>query len=206
MEQRAAPSTVILDYGGVLADHYVDPWWSDLLERLDAPSEVVDQLLHETSAHGAAYRRGDCTAREFWDEVTRGRGVVASHEELALLWAASYIPNPEALAVVDGLRAAGVRVGVFMNSDEYRHRYIEDTYHLSDRMDFVGSSNMFGATKPDRVAFERLATHFGFDPTRALYVDDKTSNAEASEAAGMRGLHCPTPPDLGPLLAERYGL
>lgn len=145
-------------------------------------------------------------ARSSWDAVTAGRGISTPHHNLAQLWAKSYVPNLEALEVVGRLRTAGLRVGIFMNSDEFRHRYIEDTFRLSGSMDFVGSSHMFGATKPDRVAFERLASHFGFDPARALYIDDKASNAQACASAGMRGLYCPVPSQLGPLLAEQHGL
>lgn len=180
--------TIVLDYGGVYSHHYLDPWWSELIVALDTDTKTVDGLLHETSSHGGAYRRGEISGHEFWSEVTRNNPSSASFDQLAYLWAASYVPDPEFVDLCANLRSQDMTVGLFMNSDEHRTKYIEETYRLSDSLDFVVSSSHTGFIKPTREAYEGLLERIGVAADRVMYVDDKPVNAEACIPVGIHGV------------------
>src|SRR5438552_991824 len=99
--------TVLCDYGGVVADHYSEPYESQLAELLGVGRQRLRSLLSERSPHGRAYRLDQLTMKEFWSEVIQGAGKVdpgTSIELLQELWARTYIPNQAVLSLLSYLR------------------------------------------------------------------------------------------------------
>jgi HAD superfamily hydrolase (TIGR01509 family) len=91
---------------------------------------------------------------------------------------------PDALACLDSLRAAGVKVGAVGNTPQ------ETEELLRAHVDFVGSSERWGVEKPAAAFFERVAGEAGYEPAEIAYVGDRVDNdVMPALAAGMVAVH-----------------
>lgn len=186
-----AVDTYVFDYGGVISFHYCEPWQSNVARLLKVSPETANNLLSETSSQGKAYREGKITRVEFWREVAKLAGAENfSYAELEDNWARSYQIDTRMLELIEQLRAErGFKIGIMMNTDEYRNRHIENEYQLSQNVDFVVSSFKHGVTKPNPEIYritlgvaDRLQT-----PGKVIYVDDKQRNITPCLGLGMKG-------------------
>jgi putative hydrolase of the HAD superfamily len=109
----------------------------------------------------------------------------ATHAERHL-WSA---PDPEAPAVLDALRAAGLRIAVISNTEDGRLEELLDLVELKAHFDFFIDSYIVGARKPDAAIFELALSRLGIEPHEAAYIGDSYGHdALAALAAGMRAV------------------
>ncbi|MDO8451465.1 MAG: hypothetical protein Q7S76_01215 [bacterium] len=120
--------TILFDYGGVVGTHRVQPYWNQMSALLESDPRTSNRYLLETSPHGIAYRLGDITMEQFWEEVQRLAGV-SDKDPRALMdnWARSYAMDPRMIELSERLRTRGYRTGILMNSDAERYKYIQET-------------------------------------------------------------------------------
>jgi HAD superfamily hydrolase (TIGR01509 family) len=91
---------------------------------------------------------------------------------------------PDALACLERLRAAGLRIGAVGNTPESSEAL------LRPHVDFVGSSARWGVHKPAREFFERLVSECDTEPGEIAYVGDRVDNdIEPALAIGMTAVH-----------------
>lgn len=85
----------------------------------------------ETSPHGIAFRLGDITMEQFWEEAQRLAGVSGKNPR-ALMdnWARSYAIDPKMIDFSERLRTRGYKTGILMNSDAERYKYIQEAYYV----------------------------------------------------------------------------
>lgn len=183
--------TLIFDYGGVVADHYCEPYQGRLAAALGTTREHARELVSERSPHGRAYRLNQLSKSEFWGEVVRLAEVKgANDDELQQLWAETYIPNVAVLSLLNYLRdEVAAQTGIVMNEDYWRYEYIENTYALKERVSLVVASFEIGAVKPDKAFYEAILARARrtVAPERVLYFDDRQTHVDAAVACGMRG-------------------
>lgn len=182
--------TILFDYGGVVGTHRVEPYWGILSAILEADPKVANKYMLETSPHGIAFRLGDITMEQFWEEAQRLAGV-SGKDARALMdnWARSYAMDPKMIELSERLRARGYKTGILMNSDAERYKYIQETYHIEQHYDFIISSNIHRVTKPDPQAYEVAKQVVGRseNSSAVLYIDDRKSNADVAVQQGMQG-------------------
>ncbi len=95
-------------------------------------------------------------------------------------------PYPDALPLLDGLRARGLRLGIVSNWDS-RLEPICEGLGLSRRIDFILISARVGVRKPARRIFERALELAGAAPDEALHVGDSVpEDVHGARAAGIR--------------------
>ncbi|NKY12365.1 HAD-IA family hydrolase [Cellulomonas hominis] len=95
---------------------------------------------------------------------------------------------PGSAAVVDDLRAAGVRVlGLTNWSAETFHHAVPAAPAIG-RLEAVVVSGQEGVAKPDPRIFRLLATRHGLVPGRTVFTDDSPANVAAAEAEGFQGV------------------
>jgi putative hydrolase of the HAD superfamily len=88
------------------------------------------------------------------------------------------------LALLDGLRKAGLRLGLLSNSAP-EHEAVARS--LEGRVDVAHFSHRTGRRKPDRAAYDAAVAALGLPPEAVWFVDDKARNVVAAQAAGLRG-------------------
>lgn len=203
---RMVVDTLIFDYGGVVADHYCEPYQGRLAAALGTTREHSRELLSERSRHGRAYRLNQISKSEFWEEVFRLADVKGVNEdELQQLWAQTYIPNAAVLSLLNYLKVeVGALTGVVMNEDRGRYEYIEKTYALKERVDMILVSFEIGLVKPDKAIYETILSraHRIDAPHQVLYIDDRQTHVDAAVACGMQGYCYKNAGDLAMFLSD----
>jgi putative hydrolase of the HAD superfamily len=124
-------------------------------------------------------------SRQAW---VREIGARLGMPQAAVEWAARPGEvDPEALALVDELRGAGVVTAILSNgSDELP----QELAHLGidGHVDLVLNSADLGVAKPDAAAYEAACGRLGLGPAEVLFVDDTPANVEGARRAGIRAI------------------
>ena len=96
--------------------------------------------------------------------------------------------DPEALAAVRRVRAAGLVAGVISNSNGSVRSILEET-GLAAHLDFIIDSSVVGVEKPDPRIFELGLREAAVRPDQAVYVGDLYSvDVLGARGAGLDGI------------------
>lgn len=93
-------------------------------------------------------------------------------------------PFPDAIAGLDRLRRAGLRIALVSNCSPTA-RPIVDSLGLDRIADRVILSFEVGATKPSPEIFDLAARSLGADPADCAFVDDRADYLDGAERLGM---------------------
>lgn len=97
-------------------------------------------------------------------------------------------PVPGSAALVDELRAAGVRViGLTNWSAETFHHAVPAAPAIG-LLEEVVVSGREGIVKPDPAIFRLVADRHGLDPARTVFADDSAANVDAAAALGFQAV------------------
>ena len=183
---------IALDYGGVVAHHYCDPYYAQLSKLLEVSKEQCKQLLSENSTHGAKYRLNEITKFEFWEEVinlAKNKKITPqNYDKLQTLWAQTYIPNYELIDLLKILKNEyKVKLCLATNSDYLRSQYITNNFEFEGVFDLIISSWEYKVLKPTKEYFDALlkvcdATH---SPNEILFVENNPSAISQASALGI---------------------
>lgn len=162
--------------------------------------DVLARWRDDPNGHFRSYTRGELDfetqRRRRADDVQATFGGAplgdASYAEwLELFWGtftASFVAHADARAAVDGLRAAGIRVGALTNAAQALQDSKLATTGLGDVPVLVGVDTL-GFGKPDPRAFAEACRRLGTDPARTAYVGDELEvDAMGAAAAGLVGV------------------
>lgn len=97
-------------------------------------------------------------------------------------------PVPGSAAVVDDLRAAGVRVLGLTNWSAETFHHAVPAAPVIGRLEDVVVSGREGVAKPDARIFRIVAERFGLVPARTVFVDDSPANVDAAAALGFQAV------------------
>jgi HAD superfamily hydrolase (TIGR01509 family) len=194
---------VLLDAGGTL----IHPDHAFIIERIGAHGLEVDAEAyaaaerHARSVVGDLLRSddpGDDASRAmawFTALLTRlglgpetmqavGADIRARHEE-GRLWVRAV---PGTREMLEGLRAAGLRLAVISNADGRVARYLA-TAGLVDCFELIVDSAIEGIEKPDPRIFRVACERMGVAPEETVYVGDTFEvDVLGALAAGIRGI------------------
>lgn len=186
--------TVIFDVGGVLA---ANGRHADFASRFPhADPEVVTRIFV-----GDYGEDGDHP----WHRLERGEITLEENRRLnrAALEAAGIElkpPPPGApvtveftrsepmVALVQDLRAAGLRLGVLTNNVlEFRDRW-RSMMPFDEWFDDVVDSHEVGLRKPNPAIYQLALARLGAEAGRTAFLDDVATNVEAAAGVGIRGV------------------
>ncbi|MDC4232536.1 HAD-IA family hydrolase [Actinomyces sp. B33] len=186
---------VLFDVGGVFISSHPDPRFvaNVIGDGDDALVKLVDQAMW---THRDSYDAG-CSDREFWDRVAGDCGKpelsdadidrLVAHDAQRMTDA-----DPDALALVDDLRTAGLRLGILSNAP----RAVADAIRAaqwSDRFDFFVFSCDTGSCKPSRGIYREAVARSDENVANLLFVDDRKPNVRAGELMGLASLQWENP-------------
>lgn len=113
----------------------------------------------------------------------------------------------EALEWVRALAATGgCRLFSLNNESRELHEYRVRTYRLQQIFDGFCTSCYLGLAKPDAGVYAAAMGIAGCPRTRAVFIDDRSMNVEAAEAAGFQAIKYEGLEALRARLREAYGL
>lgn len=196
---RESPGAAIFDLDGVLTDtaelHYLS--WERLARELRLPfdrqanealrglsrMESLERLLGRRGGEFSAAQKEELCRRKNEDYLRR----VARMTPLDLFTGAA--------ALLRGLRAAGLRVGVASSSRNARA--VVARLEIEPLLDAIVDGNDAERSKPDPQVFLLAAERLGAAPARCVVVEDAESGVEAALAAGMRVIGLGPPQRVG---------
>ncbi len=175
----------LLDYGGVLTHDYVETnFVSELATKFgvkrDALTNVLksNQLL-QTLSLGQTNEFD--AVNTVCQNLPHARRIPASD-----FMADSFSPHPEALDLVDQLRASA-RVGLVSNIFPAGAVYLRGL-GFGDRFDRLFLSCELGVRKPDPAIYHHVVAALGTSPTDCFFYDDSDANVSAARDTGINAI------------------
>jgi putative hydrolase of the HAD superfamily len=203
---RAVPVRgVVFDWGGTLTPwHAIDLFaqWRAYADAYDpARADELASVLHAEEERLWQLGR-DSQRSGTLDEVFRRAGVEPSGErhERALSayhrsWQPHTLTDPDALPLLDALRARGIRVGVLSNT-LWTREFHEEVFRrdgLLGHLDGAVYSSEIAYTKPHPEAFRAAIAAIGIeDPAACVMVGDRPfDDIHGARQVGMRTVLVP---------------
>ncbi|MEV0610896.1 HAD-IA family hydrolase [Polymorphospora rubra] len=198
MSQRKRVTALLLDFDGVLRRW--DPAVTAGVEReyglaggsLHAAAMAPERLTPAVTGQvsDAAWMAGVAEAI-----AEQAGGVVTARAAVDAWQAYRGDVDPDVLALVREVRAAGVRVGLGTNATDVLDADLA-ALGLTGEVDLVVNSSVVGAAKPSREFFLAAATALATLPDQVLFVDDDDRAVRGARAAGLSALRWGGPADL----------
>lgn len=182
--------TIIFDYGGVVADHYVEPFQSQLGEILHTTQKGTRELTSERSPHGRDYRLGKITKQDFLREIKKISTTEFDIDFVHDLFAKTYMPNPAMISLIKYLKnEKGIQIGLALNEDIDRWNYVKKEIHVDEISSVNIVSCQIGFLKPEEAFYEEIlkAAKRLDKPSRVIYVDDRKTHFDGALACGLQG-------------------
>ena len=197
---------VIFDWGGTLTPwHDIDlvAQWAAYARAYDPSDDGLAQRLataevslwREQQASRGANGTGtlDHVFASCGVDTTQARhgAALASYLEA---WDPHTLADPEARTVLEGLRQAGVRVGVLSNTlwPRWHHEAVFSRDGLAPFIDAAVYSSEIPVAKPHADAFHAAIAALGATPERTVFVGDRPwDDVHGAQQAGMRAILIP---------------
>lgn len=189
-QKLSVKKCILLDNGGVLSEHYCQPYHQQLSNLIGVNETVLRSLLSEKSPHWKAYRKNLISRDDFWGTVlflAKSKSNI-NYSQLERLWAESYIINSTIVDILQRYRNIGIKVWLISNSDQYRKKYIEETLQCSNFLDFCIFSCDIGSIKPEKQIFEQISKYIDISHKDIIYVDDREEHMDTAIEMGMQWL------------------
>ncbi|MCA1222360.1 HAD family hydrolase [Streptomyces sp. 8L] len=171
---------VVFDVGECLVDETREyGTWADWL---DVPRHTFAAMFGAVIAQGRDYR-------DTFQAFRPGFDLAAEREKRAAAGQPEHFGEedlyPEVRDALRALRADGLWLGIAGNQTVRAGKILRDLF--STDVDLIGTSDDWGASKPDPAFFERVAAAVPARPHEILYVGDRVDNdLRPGAAAGMR--------------------
>lgn len=170
---------VIFDVGECLVDETTEyGTWADWL---GVPRHTFHAMFGAVIAQGRDYR-------ETFEEFRPGFDLYAERERRAEAGQPETFSEadlyPDVRDALAALRADGLWLGIAGNQTVRAGGILRELF--SGDVDLIGTSDDWGASKPDRAFFDRVAEVVPAEPAEMLYVGDRVDNdIRPAVAAGM---------------------
>lgn len=178
---------VIFDLDGVITDtaHYHYLAWKRTADSIGAPfDEAFNEQLKGVDRMGSLRLILGRAPRSFSQEEQLALAEAKNRHYQELI--ATMTPRdllPGALAALEAVRAAGLRIG--LASVSKNAFTVLDRLGIRDRFDDVVDAATIRNSKPDPEIFLTAAAHLGVAPADCLGVEDAAAGVAAIKDAGM---------------------
>ncbi len=181
---RDRPRALLIDLDGVLRR-----WDPAPMIAVEVQHGLKPAALLETAMSWDIYRpamAGEITDAEWMRLVAERLPLPLDEAQAAVAQWQSYRgePDPDALAFVREVRAAGRPVGLATNATD-RLRDDLDTLGLAGEVDLVVSSWEIKVHKPAPEFFQQACLAIGVVPKQVLFIDDDDRAVRGARVAGL---------------------
>jgi 2-haloacid dehalogenase len=188
MSNVKAPEIVVFDVGNVLVDW--DPRY--LYRKIFADAGEMERFLGEVChpEWNLAQDAGRPWPVAEAEAIARHPEAAAHIKTYRARWH-EMIAGPIAggVALLEALAAAGVPLYAITNFAADTFAETRAKYAFFRHFRGIVISGEIGIIKPDARIYERLASDFGVDLSRTVFIDDSLKNCAGARACGMRAVH-----------------
>ena len=171
-----APRAVLFDADGVLQSSR--PGWLAEFTRIGGPTFVADAFAAELDC-----LTGDADLKPRLERLL-ACGTGGSVDEILQVWH-DLVVDPDAVAVVDRVRTAGLLAVLATNQQSYRGARMRHYHEMDRHFDHVFYSYEVGVAKPSAEYFQHILDVLELPADQVVFVDDSPSNVRAARAAGI---------------------
>ena len=183
---------VVLDADGVV--QHTDFAFRERLGALvggDVDADAIEAFVDDVFAAEKPAVVGDGDFREGLGDVLAKWRIGHSIDDVLAIWN-DIAPQQAVLAMVDELRAHGLRVCLATNQHRHRAEYMDRALGYRNRFNQSFYSYQIGSRKPDALFFQHMVRALACDPDEILFIDDHPDNVAAAQAFGLRAVRFDT--------------
>lgn len=177
------PDVILFDADGVV--QYPPAGWPErILARLGVTAAEAEPLLAElfeaerpTLLGMADFPEAVAAVLTRWDLADRLDEVLSSWREIEV--------DDAVVAVIQELRATGVRCYLATNQQNMRAAYMRKTLDYDDVFDGQYYSCEIGVAKPDPAYFQYILDDLSVPAAQALFIDDNQPNVDSARDVGL---------------------
>lgn len=122
-----------------------------------------------------------------WTEANDAQG--RAQEILDYWFKQDALPDARTLALIEPLKARGLRHVMATNNEVHRTAYIENIMGFGSKMERIFAAGRMGIAKPDTAYFSHIETELGVPPEALLLVDDLEENVASAKRRGWQAYH-----------------
>ncbi len=186
MEPKEKLTTLLFDYGGVLAEEGFREGLAEIARRQHlAPDWMLRQGMD--AVYDSGYVTGRGTEADFWRLLKARTGITGNETPLREEILQRFRLRPEMLRLVDELRDQGFQVAILSDQTDWLDR-LEARDGFFHHFNRVFNSFHLGMGKRDPRSFRVVACRMGVQPGEVLFIDDSPGNVERARQAGMRAV------------------
>lgn len=178
------PDTILLDFGGVIAEEGFREGLREIGRRNgiepDRFFRDAERIIAETG-----YLTGAAGETVFWEAVRKETGVNESDGRMRAEILGRFTLRPAVLGRVDRLRASGLRTAILSDQTNWLEE-IDAATGLYRRFDRVFNSFRMGKSKRDPSVFTDTCLSLGSEPSATLFVDDNPGHIGRAAGKGLR--------------------
>lgn len=179
-------TTVIFDYGGVLAEEGFREGLFELARRQGLDPIAVHGAGME-AVYASGYVLGTGSQSAFWQSLRERTWLRGSDRELSNLILDRFVLRPRMMETVRALREKGYRTAILSDQTDWLD-WLDRRDGFFREFDRIFNSYRLGKGKRDPSVFDDVARELGIAPGEALFVDDMLANVVRAESRGMRGI------------------
>lgn len=186
------PKVVVFDLGRVLLDFDYRDTEAKLAARSNLPADEIARLFHHATLLGR-YERGLLTSAQFFAEFGAATGYCGSFAEFEEIFADIFAPIPSMIGLPAAIRAQGVPVFIFSNTNEIAVTHVRRLHPFFNHFDGYILSYEHGAMKPDDRLYQVVEDTTGHRGREVLYLDDLAENIATGARRGWQVIQHKTP-------------
>ena len=180
-------STVLFDYGGVLAE---EGFHNGLiaLAKEQSLNEAEMPKVATIAVYDSGFVLGRGTAADFWKLMRERTGLVGDDAVLTERILSGFVLRPWMIELVQLLHEQGYVTGILSDQTHWLDE-LNERQHFYRAFDHVFNSYYRGKGKQDPSLFNDVATELDLPLSEILFIDDDAGNANRAREAGMQALH-----------------
>ena len=185
-------SLVIFDLGKVIVDFSHLEIAAALaakstLSRYQDPSVLLSSFFGAGESLGRFFDEGKISAEEFYRAASNKFHLSLDYDEFVARWNRSFRPNPEVVALVEGL-SGRYRLFLLSNTNPLHYAHVVKLLPVLQKMEERILSYEVGYMKPSPLIYQAVLQRAAVPPQEVLYIDDVQEYVSAAGWLGIQGI------------------
>lgn len=176
--------TIFFDLGGVLIDFSHEKMCKNLSSYCQIPLDEMKKFFFEEGMSDA-YERGVISSEDLHEALSHRSPQPLNYEDLLDAAAQIFSPKPEMAALLEKLKAEGIRLILLSNTCEAHFWHAQRYFGFLDLFDGFALSYEVKARKPERAIYDAALNLGNTAVEKCFYTDDIPEYVTAAKAYGI---------------------
>lgn len=184
MASASSITTILFDYGGVLAEEGFTQGLAVIARKNGIEPTAFFHAATE-AIYACGYVTGKSTEQAYWQLLRSQTGITDEDQALTEAILSRFTLRPKMLATVRSLKKQGLNPIILSDQTDWLDRLNERQpfFHEFNR---VFNSYHLGKTKREPSLFTDVLATLKIDPGQALFVDDNPGHIDRAAALGLK--------------------